>query len=158
MRWVGEATNVMARTKVVSKQRVDAESGEPRPATVPDYVEVIADMACGAIARLHFSNVTGLSRTAEIWLYGSEGTLYYDNASRTLSGGRRGDKALQPIEIPAEQQAIWRVEEEFVNAVRGLEPVRRTSFADGVRYMEFTEAVTRSALSGSAVPLPLPEC
>ena len=35
----------------------------------------------------------------------------------------------------------WRVEEEFVNAIRGLEPVRLTDFDTGVRYMEWTDAV-----------------
>lgn len=38
---------------------------------------------------------------------------------------------------------------------RGRERVRLTDFATGVRYMEFTEAVARSAQSGRAVALPL---
>jgi hypothetical protein len=33
--------------------------------------------------------------------------------------------------------------------------VRLTDFASGVAYMEFTEAVARSALTGVAVALPL---
>ena len=48
----------------------------------------------------------------------------------------------------------WRVEEEFINAIRGLEEITHTSFQDGVRYMEFTEAVTRSAQSGKKINLP----
>ena len=48
------------------------------------------------------------------------------------------------------------MEEEFVNAIReALEPVTRTSFQDGVAYMEFTEAVTRSAQAKRPVSLPL---
>ncbi len=47
------------------------------------------------------------------------------------------------------------VEEEFVGAIRGTEKIRRTTFEQGVRYMEFTEAVTRSYQSGSTVRLPL---
>ena len=43
------------------------------------------------------------------------------------------------------------VEEEFVNAIRGREKIARTSFEDGVRYMEFTDAVTRSATTGQTV-------
>jgi len=39
--------------------------------------------------------------------------------------------------------------------VRGEQPVRLTSFEDGVRYMEFTEAVARSAATGEGVVLPL---
>ena len=38
---------------------------------------------------------------------------------------------------------------------RGLEPVRLTDFATAVEYMEFTEAVGRSAHSGQAIALPL---
>jgi hypothetical protein len=33
--------------------------------------------------------------------------------------------------------------------------VTRTTFEDGVRYMEFTEAVLRSAQSGQSIGLPL---
>jgi predicted dehydrogenase len=71
--------------------------------------------------------------------------------ARRLSGGRRGDTEPREIPIPAEHRIGWRVEEEFVNAIRGRETVRRTTFEDGVRYMEFTDAVARSAASGQAV-------
>ena len=47
------------------------------------------------------------------------------------------------------------MEEEFISAIRGNEKVTYTSFEDGVRYMEFTEAVARSAQSGKMVRLPL---
>ena len=47
------------------------------------------------------------------------------------------------------------MEEEFINAIRGLEPVTHTTFEDGVKYMEFTEAAIRSAAEGRAIPLPL---
>ena len=71
--------------------------------------------------------------------------------ARRLSGGRRGDKTLSEIPIPAERRIGWRVEEEFVNAIRGREKITRTTFTDGVLYMEFTDAVTRSAATGQAV-------
>src|SRR5206468_732862 len=58
------------------------------------------------------------------------------------------DEALSEIVIPAERRIGWRVEEEFVNAIRGKEKVSRTTFEDGVRYMEFTEAVWKSAAGG----------
>ncbi|MGH8057329.1 MAG: Gfo/Idh/MocA family protein, partial [Candidatus Entotheonellia bacterium] len=69
--------------------------------------------------------------------------------------GQRGDKELREIPIPSEKAGKWRVEEEFVGAIRGQEPLRLTTFADGVKYMEFTEAVHRSATSGQVVSLPL---
>jgi hypothetical protein len=43
------------------------------------------------------------------------------------------------------------VEEELINAIRGTENVTRTRLEDGVRYIEFNEAVTRSAQSGQAI-------
>jgi hypothetical protein len=73
----------------------------------------------------------------------------------TLSGGRRGDDGLSDIDIPAEKQGGWRVEEEFINAIRGIEPITHTNFLDGVRYMEFTDAISISIQSGERVRLPL---
>jgi hypothetical protein len=40
------------------------------------------------------------------------------------------------------------VEEEFINTLRGVEQVKFTTFEDGLKYMQFTEAVSRSADSG----------
>ena len=49
----------------------------------------------------------------------------------------------------------WRVEEEFIGAIRGHEPVVHTTFADGVKYMEYTEAVYRSIQESKTIHLPL---
>ena len=68
--------------------------------------------------------------------------------------GRTGDAGLHPLTIPGERRGRWRMEEEFVAAIRGEEPVRRTDFPTGVRYMQFTDAVHRSAVEGRAVDLP----
>ena len=57
--------------------------------------------------------------------------------------------------LPAAKTYGWRVEEEFIGAIRGQEQVRRTSFADAVNYMEFTEAVHISNREGRRVYLPL---
>ncbi len=153
LRWVGEATGVMAMGQTFVKMRQDAASGRVREVRVPEHVEVIAAMACGAQAHFSISSVCGLSPANELLLYGSEGTLRF--AGGVLYGGRRGDKALQEIPIPPEEGGGWRVEEEFVNAIQGKEPVTHTTFDDGVKYMEFTEAVARSMAEGRAIPLPL---
>ncbi len=47
------------------------------------------------------------------------------------------------------------MEEEFINAIRGKEIITHTTFEDGVKYMEFTEAVTLSMMAGEAISLPL---
>ena len=154
LRWIGPATKVMAMTKTVATQRKDTQ-GFMRAVMVPDHVDILCQMACGAQAHMRFSSVTGLAPSSQVWLYGSQGTLQVDLDSAKLYGGRRGDQQLTEIGIPPEKRGAWRVEEEFVNAIRGIEPVTLNTFETGVLYMEFTEAVTRSAQSGEAIPLPL---
>lgn len=157
-RWVGSATAVMARTRTAVAYRMDKDRGERRAVTVPDHVEVLADLANGAIARMHWSSVAGFSPGPEVWLYGAEGTLRLEQRGRdnlVLTGARRGDKEMAPIAIPEDKIYRWRVEEEFISAIRGNEPVRRTSFVDAVNYMDFTEAVHISSREGRRVYLPL---
>jgi predicted dehydrogenase len=152
LRWIGEARKVMAMARVTVKQRKDAQ-GVARTITVPDHADILAEMACGAQARFQVSAVTGLSPGTEVWLFGTEGTVRYDASSDKLFGGKRGEKQLQEIPVLPHLAGGWRVEEEFINAIQGKEKVKLTTFEDGLKYMQFTEAVTRSALSGSAVSL-----
>ena len=155
MRWVGPATRVTAMTKLFAPVP-QFENGNLTVRTVPDHVDLLCEMACGAQAHMRFSSITGLAPASEVRLFGSEGTLRLEGPpSLALYGGRRGDSQLTEIPIPPEKQAGWRVEEEFINAIRGKEKVTRTPFEVGVQYMEFTESVTRSAQTGKAVDLPL---
>jgi len=155
MRWVGPVERVMARGRVFTPQRHNAETGATGTVDVPDHLDLIADLPNGAQATYTFSSVCGLAPGSGAWLFGSEGTLHFDQESRTLCGGRRGAKALQEIPIAPEKEGTWRVEEEFIGAIRGQEALRLTTFTDGVKYMEFTEAVHRSLTSGEVVSLPL---
>ena len=154
MRYVGPASKVSAMTKVCVRQRLD-ENGVMRAVSVPDHINVICQMACGAQADLSWSSVSGLQKGNELWLLGTEGTLNLRGAPNVLYGGRKGDTELSEIPIPAENKGAWRVEEEFINAIRGEEQITRTPFDVGVQYMEFTEAVARSSQTGQAISLPL---
>jgi predicted dehydrogenase len=149
MRWLGPARRVMAMTRIAVPRRKD-ETGAWQDVKVPDHVDILVTFKSGAVGHLRFSSLTALAPPAEAWIFGSEGTLRVEPDARRLSGGRRGDKALAEIAIPAAERIGWRVEEEFVNAIRGREKITHTSFEDGVRYMEFTDAVARSAASGQA--------
>ncbi len=154
MRWFGPAAAVTAIGRVTVKNRKDWDGGLAH-ITIPDHVEILIEFASGPVARLRLSTVTGLAPDDQVWIFGSEGTVHVDSASMTVRGGRRGDSELSEIEIPQEKQGGWRVEEEFINAIRGVEPVTHTNFFDGVRYMEFTDAVTLSMQRGERVTLPL---
>jgi len=153
IRWAGRATKVMAMTKVNASYRID-DNGDRVGITIPDHVDVLCELANGAQAHIRVSATTGLSPGNDIWLYGSEGTLHLDG-KLNLSGGRRGDNQMSEIANPPEEQYAWRVEQEFIGAIRGEETIVHTPFDVGVHYMEFTEAVTRSAQSGQAISLPL---
>ena len=154
MRWVGTATKVLSMTKTWVPKRRDT-SGKFRAVTVPDHVDILCEMACGAQAHMRFSAVTGMAPDNDVWLFGNQGTLRLDVASMTLYGAKRGERNLTEIEISPDKQGAWRVEEEFINAIQGKEKVTLTPFEAGVQYMEFTEAVARSAETGRAVSLPL---
>lgn len=155
MRWIGPASAVTARTRTAVSYRQDPTTGQRRAVQVPDHLEVLLDLPEGALGHMHVSAVAGLMPGPEIWLFGSRGTLRFEQSGERLSGASRSDTELQPIEIAPEQRGSWRVEEDFVRAIRGEQPVRLTTFADGVRYMEFTEAVHTSSAEGRTVHLPL---
>ena len=152
LRWVGEATSVVAKSKTFTPMRKD-EQGRLMGVRIPDHIDITADLACGGQAHIQVSSVTGFGELPSATIYGSEGTLHF--SGDILTGGRRGDDGLSEIEVPAHEAGGWRVEDEFISAIRGQEEITHTDFATGVKYMEFTEAVYRSRRSGAAVSLPL---
>ena len=115
LRWVGEATRVMAMGKTYVRMRRDAQSGLLRTVRVPEHLDVIADMACGAQAHLRLSSVTGLAGEREAWLFGSRGTLRF--AGDRLYGGRRGESALAEVPAQPEEEGGWHVEEDWIAAI-----------------------------------------
>jgi predicted dehydrogenase len=152
MRWVGTAKTVVASGQTYVKMR-PTEEGKLAAVRVPEHIDIIGEMVCGAQLHMQVSAVTGLAGTPKATLYGSHGTLQF--SQNKLLRGQKGDDTLTEVEIPAELQGGWRVEEEFVNAIRGREPITHTSFEDGVKYMEFTEAVNKSLATGTTVALPV---
>ncbi|MGD8809248.1 MAG: Gfo/Idh/MocA family oxidoreductase [Gammaproteobacteria bacterium] len=159
MRWVGPAATVHAIGRAVVPHRTD-ESGRRVVMTIPDHVDIIGRMEQGGQMRLTFSTVLGHNANPiDITIFGTEGTIRLSGkpGDVTLSAGKRGEDGLKDVDIDPAKRGGWRVEEEFINAIRGKEPVTHTDFATGVRYMEWTDAVTQSLKHGTAVDLPLME-
>ena len=152
IRWVGEATQIMAMGKTFVKMRPDAD-GVMRSVRIPEHIDVVGDLECGAQLHIQVSNVAGLAGAPEVFVFGSNGTLRF--SGNRLYGGQKDDTELTEIDIPDSEAGGWRVEEEFVNAIRGEEVITHTDFETGIKYMEFTEAVTLSMQSGTAITLPL---
>jgi predicted dehydrogenase len=151
LRWLGPAESVRADGRVFAETRRDG-SGEAHEVVLPEHLDVIARLACGAQMHMGLSSVCGAAGASQVWIFGSEATL-------SLRGGelleaRRGETDLSPQEVPEQRRGRWRVEEEFVNAIRGREEVTLTDFDTGVAYMEFTEAVAQSLRAGREIGIP----
>ena len=70
-----------------------------------------------------------------------------------LRGATAGDDGLEEIEVPDDEVRLQTTDAEFVRAILHggtVEP----DFEEGVRYMEFTEAVVISAPTAQTVTLP----
>jgi predicted dehydrogenase len=164
LRWGPPPVRVLAQVHAFLPTRIDPESGVRRPVGTPDSVQVLAILENGARAVYHFSGATPFGQGSGISLFGTEGVLYYDLGSDRIRGasklrGRATARLdeLEEIPIPENKARAWRVEADFVEAIRAGAPIELTDFETGVRYMEFTEAVARSARLGLAIDLPLKE-
>ena len=59
-----------------------------------------------------------------------------------------GSDIIKELKIEESARGKWQVEADFVAAIRGERNVEKTTFADGLHYMQFTDAVNRSLLNG----------
>ena len=157
MRWTPPIRRVIASASKLIPTRLDPESGRPAKVGTADSVQVLTAYQGGARGTYRLSGVVWHSAGSSVALFGSEGTLVYDLKRDELRGAKRGEPDLKPIPIPEESRGSWQVEADFVAAIRDERPVTHTTFADGARYMQFTEAVARSSRHQSPVDLPLVE-
>jgi predicted dehydrogenase len=155
-RWVGPHRRVAAVLKTHTPERRRPETGERIRVRIAESVAIAAELASGAVASYHFSGVAANAPDNRIELYGAGGTLIYNLQSDEIRGAKAGDQGLQLLAIPPDLVREWSVERDFVRTIREGGPVE-PSFADGVRYMEFTEAVYRAGETGRTLTLPLPE-
>ncbi|QQO35534.1 Gfo/Idh/MocA family oxidoreductase [Bradyrhizobium diazoefficiens] len=157
MRWVGPAASAFAVGQVVVRHRKDA-AGNRVPMTIPDHIDVTGYLQQGGQYRLIVSSTIGHTTSrSEAWFHGEKGTLAYcipHEGEPYLQVAKMGG-AIGPLAIDPAKRGAWRVEEEFVNAVRGCEQVTHTDFLTGVKYMEWTDAVNLSLCERREVQLPL---
>ena len=163
MRWVGTASSVLSVGQTIVKNRRNS-NGERMEIQIPDYIDIIYKLYGGGVVNFSMSTVAGnFAPELDIWIFGSSGTLRilssdFSNPGEPeliVKGATISDKEMKILEIPKDKQSSWRVEEEFINSIRGLETVRRTNFTDAVKYMEFTDAVSESLQTGNSVNLPI---
>jgi predicted dehydrogenase len=138
-RWLGSITGVFARGKILQPLRQGYE------VIIPDVLNVLCQFENGAEGVLEFSGVNSLAKGDRLEIYGDQGTLTYDFANDIIEAGKVGDEKPQIMEIPQELESAWRVEEDFLAAVKSKGRVRpHPDFEEGVRYMRVVQAVADS--------------
>ena len=138
-RWLGDITGVFARGKIIYPVREGYE------VIIPDLLTILCSFENGAEGVLEFSGINALAQGDRLEIYGSAGTMTYDFSSDVIQAGKLGDRALHVVELPPELEGEWRVEEDFLAAVKSKGRVRpHPTFEDGVRYMRVVQAVADS--------------
>ena len=153
-RWVGHARRVSARTATWITDRPARDGEGTVPVDLPDAVSIHCEFENGALGSFDFSHVGAHNPRNEVALFGSDGTLVYNFDDDRLMGATPEDDELTEIPISTAKAVEWSVEHDFIDAIKnGGSP--RTTFQEGVKYMEFSEAVCRATEHGGEVTLPL---
>ena len=148
-RWIEPAKSVAAAT------------GEDLLA-VPQSLSIAARLQGGATASFHLSFRVTRGPGSSIEIYGTRGVLDYKLLvekqgglveDEALAGMTEGETQMHPIEMPVAEQRDRTMDAEFIQAIRNGTSVS-PDFAEGVRYMEFSEAVAQSIYEGRTIALP----
>jgi predicted dehydrogenase len=150
-RWLGQATEVSASLRTFAPTQ-EGPDGTAITADIPDVAAVIAGFPGGTLATFAIAGYGRPDPVNGATLVGTAGALRVDLAGSRLELAA-GGAAFEEVPIPDEERWTWRVEAEFVGAIRRTEPVRLTDFATGVHYMAFTDAVHEAARTGCRVAL-----
>ncbi len=148
-RWLGPLDpQWLLAEAAIHTQRRSYPDGEEIEIEIPETISILGAYHNGTRLNLHLSSVESGKPAMEIRLNGNEGALRFDGLERKLYYSKAGSTG-ETI-LPAEGKD-WQVEADFVDSIRRGTPVRLTSFADGVRYMRFTQCVDESWRTGNRV-------
>jgi len=158
-RWFGPTTRVTAVNRTWTTTRTHPTTGQAAPADLPESVNVIAELANGAIGTYLFNGVSSHGPSDHLAVHGTDGTIVYDfNADETkeqLEGAKRSEEQMRSIPLSDEERRVWTVEADFIHAVRtGQSDPILPDLQAGFRYMALIDAVHRSATTGRLVQVP----
>ncbi|MEZ6058379.1 MAG: Gfo/Idh/MocA family oxidoreductase [Planctomycetaceae bacterium] len=155
LRWIPAPTRVFAQRTLFEPERPIPEQCRNEQVTVPDSVQVLTEIEGGARGIYHISCITLFGPGKQIHLYGSRGTIKVEFRpdGEYLSMAHAGDAEPKVMQAPEDIRGSWTVERDFVQSIREGRLIGNTSFAEGVRYMEFTAAVVDSATQNQPVSL-----
>src|SRR6266404_3559093 len=138
-RWLGDIAGVFARGKILNAERRGYR------VIVPDMLNVLCVFENGAEGVLEFSGVHAGAPNDRLRIFGDRGALLYDFTNERVRSVKYGGREMEDLDVPKELVTEWRVEDDFISAVKSKGRVRpRPSFEDGVRYMRVVQAVAES--------------
>ncbi len=150
-RWLGDTRSLCAHGKTFIPDRKDPDTGQRKRVGVFDTLMISSEAESGALVQYTFSGVTRFSGPNRVEIFGSDGAIHYDLEANEIRGARKGD--LELAFIPFDEVEDRTIEQDFIDAIReGREG--HPDFYDGLKYMEFTEAVYRSVETGKRIDLP----
>jgi predicted dehydrogenase len=145
-RFLGDPVSLCAQGRVFIEDR------QGYTVRIPDALQVLGEWPDRVLGTLQWSGVARHGGNERIEIFGSEATLIYDFNTDEIFCGRAGDAAPSALAVPPEFVREWTVEQDFIRAVRDQghpEP----SFATGLRYMKFVEAIHQSMAQSACVNL-----
>ena len=138
-RWLGNIVGVFARGKILNAERRGYH------VIVPDMLNVLCVFENGAEGVLEFSGVHAGAPNDRLRIFGDRGALLYDFTNERVRNVKYGGREMEDLDVPKELVTEWRVEDDFISAVKSKGRVRpRPNFEDGVRYMRVVQAVADS--------------
>ena len=146
-RWVPSAKTLIAQAKT---HQITSEYINKR---TPNSIIVGAILNNGATASYHFSGVINQNQHSYIELYGSDGVLIYDITTDSIHGAQSNQTELEPIEIPDDESTYNNPDFQFIHSIQTQTPMH-PDFKEGLKYMQFCEAVAQSIISKKSIDLP----
>lgn len=140
---------------------VSAITGDD-PLVPPRSLSIAAELQNGGAASFHLTDKVANGPGSTVEIYGAHGALDYklliekaggEVTQEELYGRTEGETELHPIEFPPEEQRDRTMDVEFISAIRNGTPVS-PDFAEGIRYMEFCEAVAQSVHEKRTITMP----
>lgn len=141
-RYFGNESSVFASAKCFTTERVDAGTGNKVATKVPETLTVVAEYGNDFDATYRLSSIASNQLGSLIEVYGSKASFRLDKNGASITEGTAS--VWEALKIDEEKKGGWRVEQDFIDAIRDQRPVTHTSFEDGVSYMKFTDGIHQS--------------
>jgi predicted dehydrogenase len=163
----GELTEVASVVSTQVPQWYESDTGKSVDVTSPDNIMLVGRLEGGAIVNAYVGVHPYHGSGYRFEIYGTEGTLAMigggeagQEAKRVIMGGRKEDKALQPIPVPdrlkwvpgevqklAEPYDVGQMWANFAKAIRENKRIE-PDFDSAVRRHRMLDAIQRASQSG----------